>query len=221
MDYRSDFVTARTGPVRLPDGTELVLRPVVPDDKALFLAAFERLSPRSRYRRFFSALPRLSTALLARLTEVDYHHHFAWLAVVEEQAGPAAVGVSRFIRLDDDPAAADVAVTVIDPYQRRGIGRLLLQALVLQAVEQGVTRFVGLVLVDNAPMQAVLRQAGARLHHEDAGTLRFELDVPAAAADLEDCPLYRVLRALARGEATLSRRELRWLPPLPWTRAAS
>ncbi|HEY3237953.1 MAG TPA: GNAT family N-acetyltransferase, partial [Acidimicrobiia bacterium] len=159
MDDRSDFVMARTGPVRLPDWTELVLRPVVPDDKALFLAAFERLSPQSRYRRFFSPLPRLSTALLTYLTEVDHHHHSAWLAVVEEETGPAVVGVSRAVRLDD-PSAAEVAVTVIDPYQRRGIGRLLLGTLVLEAVEQGVTRLVGLVLADNAPMQAVLRRAG-------------------------------------------------------------
>lgn len=219
MDDPSDFVTARTGPVVLADGTELVLRPVIPDDKALFLAAFERLSPQSRCRRFFSPIPHLSAALLTYLTEVDHHHHSAWLAVVEEETGPAVVGVSRATRLDD-PHTAEVAVTVIDPYQRRGIGRLLLGTLVLEAVEQGVSRFVGLVPADNAAMQTVLRRAGARLY-EDAGTLRFEIDVPAAASELRDCPLYAVLRALARGEATLSRRELGWLSPRRWRRAAS
>ncbi|MGH8992096.1 MAG: GNAT family N-acetyltransferase [Acidimicrobiia bacterium] len=213
MDERSDFVMARTGPVRLPDGTELVLRPVVPDDKELFLAAFERLSPLSRYRRFLSPLPRLSPAFLNYLTEVDHLHHTAWLAVVEEAAGPAAVGVSRAIRLDD-PRGAEIAVTVIDPYQRRGIGRVLLGTLVLEAVETGVSRFVGLVLADNRPMVAVLRRVGARFYPEEVGTLRAELDVPTAAVKLEEHPVYDVMRALARGEATLSRQELGWMPPL-------
>ncbi|MGH8974190.1 MAG: GNAT family N-acetyltransferase [Acidimicrobiia bacterium] len=220
VEERRHFVAARTGPVQLADGTELVLRPVVPDDKALFRAAFERLSPLSRYRRFLSPLPRLNPALLAYLTDVDHRLHAAWVAVVAEEAGPAAVGVARAIRLDD-PRGAEVAITVIDHYQRRGIGRLLLATLVLEAVEQGVIRFVGLVLADNDPMRAVLRRAGARLYPEEVGTLRFEMDVPAAAGDLKDCPLYHVLRSLARGEAALSRQELGWRPPLPHTRAAS
>lgn len=220
MDDRSDFLRARTGPVRLPDGTELVLRPVVPDDKALFLAAFERLSPLSRYRRFLSPLPRLSSALLDYLTEVDHHRHTAWLAVAEERAGPAAVGVARAIRLDD-PRGAEIAVTVIDPYQRRGVGRLLLGTLVLEAAEAKVSRFVGLVLADNAPMLAVLRRVGARFYPEEVGTLRVELDVPTAAAKLEEHPVYEVMRALARGEAALSRQELGWRPPLRWERTAS
>jgi RimJ/RimL family protein N-acetyltransferase len=217
LQDRSGFVAARTGPVRLADGTHLVFRPVVPEDKALFLAAFERLSPLSRYRRFLSPLPRLNAALLSHLTEVDHRVHSAWVAVVHEDSETAAVGVARAIRLDD-PRGAEVAITVIDPYQGRGIGRLLLATLVLEAAEQGVTRFVGLVLADNAPMQAVLRRAGARLYPEEVGTYRFEVDVPAAAGDLTRCPLYQVLRSLARGEARLSRQELGWLPPLPPTR---
>ncbi len=185
MDDRSDFVTARTRPVRLPDGTELVLRPVVPDDKALFLTAWDRLSAQSRYLRFFSPMPRLGSALLTYLTEVDHHQHTAWLALAEEESGRAAVGACRAIRLED-PDTAEVAVTVIDAYQRRGIGRLLLATLVLEAVDQGITRFVGLVLADNPAMHAVLRRAGARLHYEDAGTMRFELDVRAVAGALRD-----------------------------------
>jgi RimJ/RimL family protein N-acetyltransferase len=187
LEQRTRFVAARTGRVRLADGTELVLRPVVPDDKALFLAAFERLSPLSRYRRFLSPLPNLNPALLAYLTEVDHRLHCAWVAVVEEEAGPAAVGAARAIRLDD-PRTAEMAITVIDDYQRRGIGSLLLAVLVRDALEQGVTRFVGLVLADNIPMRALLRRAGARFHPEGAGTLGFEVDLPPAG---DHRPLHR------------------------------
>lgn len=220
MDVHSDFVTARTGPVRLADGTVIVIRPVLPEDKELFLAAFERLSPLSRYRRFLSPLPRLSPKLLSYLTEVDHGQHTAWLAIVAEPGGEAAVGVARAIRLDD-PRGAEIAVTVIDQYQGQGIGRLLLGTLVLEAAEQGITRFVGLVLADNVPMQAVLRRVGARFYPEEAGTLRVELDVPAAAANLESHPVYGVLRALARGEARLTPQELGWRPPLNRGWAAS
>lgn len=205
------FISARTSEVYLGDGTRLVLRPVLPSDKDLLAEAFERLSPESRYRRFFTPTPRLTEAVLTYLTEIDYVNHFAWLALAEEDGHPVAVGTARYIRLDD-PEAAEAAVTVIDPYQGRGIGTLLLDALVLEALESGIRRFVGDVLFENLPMRAVLRQAGARLRPGDCGSLRFELDLPARSEELESSPLYGVLRALARGEADLHE-DKSWVSP--------
>jgi RimJ/RimL family protein N-acetyltransferase len=200
------FVTARTTHVHLRDGTEVVLRPIVPEDKELLVAAFERLSPESRYRRFFTPVTELKPAILEFLTEIDYVNHFAWAAMATENGEEVGVGVARYVRLED-PQAAEAAITVIDPYQGRGLGSLLLEALALEALEQGVRRLEGEVLEENEGMQSVLRRAGARFRAEGAGVLRFEVDLPDKAEELPSSPLSEVLRAVARGEAALYERE--------------
>jgi RimJ/RimL family protein N-acetyltransferase len=208
----TSFISARTSMVELADGTRLVVRPILPCDKDLLVDAFERLSPESRYRRFFSPLTRLNESLLAYFTEIDYVNHFAWVALADEDTQPRAVGVSRYVRLSD-PEAAEAAVAVVDPYQGHGIGTMLLDALVLEALENGIKRFEGLVLAENQTMRAVLRHAGARMSPDGSGTLRFDLDLPARREQLRTSPLYDVLRTLARGEADLYERECcPWAP---------
>lgn len=190
-----------------------MLRPAVPEDRALLVEAFERLSPESRYRRFFAPLQTMSGPLLDALTAVDSVDHFAWAALAAEpepDGRPAGVGVSRYVRLAD-PAAAEMAVTVVDDWQGRGLGRILLDALVLEALENGITRLEGDVLVENRPMQELLRQTGARFQPEGNGVLRFSIDLPARGEALRADPFGPVLRALAKGEASLYQDE-----PCPW-----
>ena len=166
------WLAARTSEVTLRDGSVVLVRPGGPGDRALLVEEFERLSPESRYRRFFAPLKTLPDRLLDVLTSIDYVDHFAWAALARGEDGRFhGVGVSRYVRLPD-PAAADAAVTVVDDWQGRGLGRVLLDALVLEALENGITRFEGEVLVDNLPMQALLRKTGARLRPEGAGVLR-------------------------------------------------
>jgi RimJ/RimL family protein N-acetyltransferase len=162
----------------------IVLRPFRPGDGDLLVAGFERLSPESRYRRFLAPMPRLSPSLLAFLTEVDGLDHCAWAALAEEDGEMVGVGVARFVRLADREAA-DVAVTVIDAYQGRGIGARLLDALVLEALEHGITRFEGLLLAENLPARRMLARAGARFERDGGAVLRFTLDLAARARELE------------------------------------
>jgi len=196
---QATFIAARTRSVVLPDGTPLLVRPILPDDKLMLLRAFDRLSPESRYARFFSPMPRLSAPLLDYFTEVDYDNHFAWVALAREANENVGVGVARYVRLPDS-SVAEAAVTVVDPYQRRGIGGFLLDALILEALAHGIYRFEGLVLVGNTSMIAVLLRAGARLTRDGPGMLRFEIDLPARSRELRLSPVYDVLRAFARGE---------------------
>ncbi|HUR75745.1 MAG TPA: GNAT family N-acetyltransferase [Sporichthya sp.] len=212
QDLASTPVAARrSADVTLADGTRLLLRPIVPSDKDLLREAFERLSPRSRYRRFFAPMNGLSSSMLRMMTEVDYTNQFAWVALACEDERTQLVGVARFVRLAD-PRAADVALVVVDPYQGRGIGTLLLDALVLEALRGGICRLEGMVLADNVPMRTVLADAEARFSRDDEpGTVHFEIDLPARAVELREHPLGDVLRRLARGEAELYRAE-----PCPW-----
>jgi GNAT superfamily N-acetyltransferase len=162
--------------------TGIVLRPFGRGDGDLLVAGFGQLSPQSRYRRFLAPVPRLSSSLLGSLTDVDGVDHCAWAALVEEDGEMRGVGIARFVRLAD-PGAADAAVTVIDAYQGRGIGGQLLDALMVEARERGITRFEGLLLAENVPCRRMLARVGARFER-DGALLRFTLDLPARAREL-------------------------------------
>lgn len=195
-----EFIRRRTTEAILSDGTRVILRPLVPDDGQRILEGFARMSPESRYRRFMSPVDELTPEMLRKLVEVDYVDHFAWAALAKDEPGQPGIGVARYIRSRDDPEVAEAAVTVIDEYQHRGLGTLLLGALGATALEHGIRRFRGFVLEENASIREILEEAGARMSHDGAGVLRAEIDLPFGN-DLRSTSAYRALRALARGRA--------------------
>lgn len=197
-----EFVARRTATFSLPDDTRVRLRPIVPGDKAILLELFGKLSATSRYRRFMTPLEELDDGMLRHLTELDYVNHFAWLALLEDQPGQPGVGVAQYVRFDDEPEVGEAAVAVIDEYQRRGIGTLLLEALGAVALENGIRTLRGYVLDENRDMRQVVEAIGARLVHEAPGVLRVDVDVTARAEQLRGTPLGDALRALARGETS-------------------
>jgi GNAT superfamily N-acetyltransferase len=203
-----DFIKRRTTEAELLDGTRVRIRPIVPEDKERMVAAFERLSPESRYRRFLSPIEELTPDLLRTLTEIDYVDHFAWAALLAEEPGEPGIGVARYVRLPEEPDVAEAAVTVVDEYQGRGLGTLLIQALGAVALEHGIRRFRGVILADNRQIRELLEPMGAVLHFDSGGVLSVDVDLPQQAEGMKDSPAYRVFRALARGEA--SDAVLRW-----------
>lgn len=194
----SAFVDRHTTTLTLRDGTPVMLRPIVPEDKADLLDGFERLSPDSRYRRFMTSTGKLDDRVLRYLTEIDYVDHFAWVAFDAGAPGRPGVGVSRYVRLRGEPAVAEAAVTVVDDWHHRGLGRLLLEALVPVALENGITTFRGYLLVENHPMAELLRSIGARLSVDEPGVLRMDLALPGVDKELAGTPLYEALRGVAR-----------------------
>ena len=143
--------------VRLRDGSELRVRGVRPDDKAALATGFERLSPESRYRRFFSPLKRLTESDLRYLTEVDHIDHEALIAISAEGE---PVGVARYVR-GEHPAEAEVAVTIVDDWQGRGAATALLERLVERARANGIERFLAVVLEENADAIELFRSLAA------------------------------------------------------------
>lgn len=189
----------------LRDGSRVTLRLVRPDDKALLRRGFERLSPESRYRRFLSAKTELSDAELVYLTEVDGHDHFAMGAVTEDADGhEEGVAIGRFIRSRTDPRAAEVAVAVVDDWQRKGLGTLLLLRLVAAARERGIERFAGQVLASNQAIRDVLAQLPSVRTRERDHELAVEVDLPdvpfdAPGQDERAARAGRLLGLVARG----------------------
>jgi GNAT superfamily N-acetyltransferase len=196
----TDFIERRTTVVTLRDGSRVTIRPVIPDDKDRFVDGFARLSPRSRYRRFMAPLSELTPDMLVHFTEVDYVDHFAYVALLHDEPGTPGAGVARYVRLADEPDVAEAAVTVIDEFQGRGLGTILLEALGEVALENGIRGFRGYLLVENKPMLDLLEQMGARAALDSPGLYRVEVDLPARAGEDRASPLHEVFRALARGE---------------------
>ncbi|MFV2038825.1 MAG: N-acetyltransferase family protein [Acidimicrobiales bacterium] len=193
------------GILTLPDGAEIRIRQVDGSDRAALLAGFDRLSPESRFLRFFSGVPRMPDEVLDRLTDVDQHRHVALGVFDPSRASDVGssdglgIGVGRYFVSQDDPTVAEAAVAVIDEYQGRGIGTLLLQSLVVFARERGIRTFTADVLAENARMAAVFDTLGGTPVPEASNLqeVRFEVDVPAAAEPLKATTGYKVMRELA------------------------
>jgi GNAT superfamily N-acetyltransferase len=192
-DDRRWVVVDPAGRLRLADGTDLALRPLRPGDGAVLAAGFERLSNRSRYRRFLTPMPRLTDSMLAFLTSVDGFNHRAWGAMVDEPGGPIGAGIVRWVRGRKDPTVADVAVTVIDDYQGRGLGGLLLDVAVLDAFAHGVECFEGVVLGENISSRRMLARGGARLAPDGGGVMTFTLPLRPRVERLRHSPLPSIL----------------------------
>ncbi|MEA2373905.1 MAG: hypothetical protein QOD53_368 [Thermoleophilaceae bacterium] len=140
----------------------MVIRAIRPADKRMLAKGHELLSEESRRRRFLGAKPRLSSAELRYLTEVDGERHFALVAVLAERLDHI-VGVARFVRLPGDDAVADAAIVVGDLYQRRGLGKRLALGLADAARARGVKRFSATMLSDNPAALALMRTLSQRL----------------------------------------------------------
>jgi RimJ/RimL family protein N-acetyltransferase len=164
---------------RLTDETSVLVRPIRPSDKPRLVEGLRRLSAESVHSRFLSPKPRFAASELVYLTEVDGHNHVAFVALLADDPS-RLVAVGRYIRLADDPDAAEVAITVGDAWQRMGLGRRLGALLAESAQRNGVKRFTATMLADNVAAHRLLAAMTERLDTEHHGAVD-ELSVPLAA----------------------------------------
>ena len=158
---------------RLADGTHLQFRPIRATDGDGMTVFHESLSPRSVYRRFFFAHPRLSPGEVERFTHVDYVDRMAYVVIDADRI----VGVGRYERLEGTDEA-EVAFVVTDRYQRRGIGALLLDHLAEVARGHGIGRFMAQTLSENRDMLGVFLSSGFPVATSSEGgtvTVRFPI----------------------------------------------
>ena len=167
-------------PFRLTSGRVAYIRPVRPDDRARFVAAFELLSEQSRYLRFFSCKNALTDAELDYFTCVDGVTHVAYGAVDEHGRGLA---VGRYVVLAEEPDVAEVAVTVLDEIQGQGLGHALIERLVQDARQAGLRALRFWVHSTNSAMVHLLRGLGARLSGRDGPAQSYDLDVAGVDSD--------------------------------------
>ena len=165
--------TAEGTPAVLRDGSTVLIRQVRAADAPLLADGFARLSARSRQMRFLGPKKTLSAAELRYLTDVDHHDHEAIGAL--SPADGRGVGIARYIRDPDDPRAGEIAVTIADDWQGRGLGTELLARLTDRAQQAGIGRFTATVSADNAAMPRLLWKMGAELTGRSRGTVDYEV----------------------------------------------
>lgn len=144
------------------NNTAFPVRRVRPDDVQRELALFDTMSPRTRHFRFLHSISALSGDMLRRFTQVDFNRDMA-LAAIDRAGTPdeAFVGVARYFRETD--LRAEFAIAISDAWHRRGLGRLLMTALIDQARQHGVRELVGYIHRTNAPMTALMRALDFKL----------------------------------------------------------
>ena len=199
---RLDEVDRRLDPeqqsVTLRDGSRVLLRRIAPSDSEALAQTYERLSTRSRERRFLSAPPQLSPEDLRYLTEVDGRRHDALVAF--DVGTGELVGEARYVREPGRRDTGEVAVVVADDRQGRGIATALLLELTNRARRQGLRRYTAIVSIDNEIVLDALSALGGEPTPAGDGQVTLEFDFPAEGLS------ERLLAALswsARGQLRL------------------
>ena len=145
----------------LLDGELVDFRPVRQDDRGTIQNGMSALSSQSRRFRFFTPILRLSDAQLSNFTEIDQHDHVAWIALAHDGPEHQALGIARFIRIQYNPGIAEFAMVVIDSYQKRGLGTILLAVLYHIASIKGINILRSFILAENTAMSNWLGRLGA------------------------------------------------------------
>lgn len=160
----------------LRDGRRMEIRALAPDDRSALLAAVDRTSTESLYRRFFSARRRFSERETAYFLNVDFKNHVALVAVVDEDGRQTIIAGGRYIAIG--PGKAELAFAVVDAYQGQGIGSALLRHLAAIARAGDVRQFTAEVLAENTPMLKVFTRSGLCVRtRTESGVVHVEADL--------------------------------------------
>jgi len=157
--YPAELVT----PWQLRDGTDVVIRPIQPEDGTMEQAFVQSLSAQSKYLRFMQNLDELTPAMLARFTQIDYDREMALVVVIDDGTPRARmIGVARYVS-NPDRHSCEFGLTVSDEYQRQGIGRELMRRLMAVGRDRGIDVMEGEVLSKNTKMLALCERLGFRI----------------------------------------------------------
>ena len=179
------FPSALIDRLRLSNGREVVLRPVLEFDAAAEQDFFSHaLSPTSRLRRFHVGLHEVPPSMLRAMTQVDHDDHVAIVAegfADGDDDAPAIVADARYVRAARGSPCeeAEFAIAVADDWQGLGLGRTLMQRLSRHAARRGIRRLVGDVMTGNTAMFSLVVALGGRLEvsPEGPGVTRARFDL--------------------------------------------
>ncbi len=153
--YPNDLVKFQ----QLADGTNILIRPIRPEDAEMEQEFVRNLSKESRYMRFMQSLRELTPDMLVRFTQIDYDREVAFLALVREEGVEVEIGVCRYA-LNPDRHSCEFALVIADAWQNRGLGGLLMQILIDVARNKNLSSIIGEVLAENTGMLRLMQRLG-------------------------------------------------------------
>ncbi|MGA7980015.1 MAG: bifunctional acetate--CoA ligase family protein/GNAT family N-acetyltransferase [Chromatiaceae bacterium] len=151
--------------VQLPNGTDLVIRPIRPEDAQMSQDFVRGLSEQTKYFRYMQAIKELTPEMLVRFTQIDYDRELALLGVVEQADGEVEVGVARYMSRPGGDHC-EFAIVVADEWRNRGIGARLMRSLMQNARQRGLRIMEGEVLTANTRMLALVQSLGFRVERD-------------------------------------------------------
>lgn len=140
-------------------GEVVTIRPIRITDTDMEAAFIRRLSPQTKRYRFLGGVKELSTIEVSRLCDVDGRHSMAFVATIRDHGRETEIGVSRYAP-NSRSDVREIAVTVADDWQRKGLGTMLMKLLIQSARSSGVKHLYSIDIADNAGMRALAEDLG-------------------------------------------------------------
>lgn len=147
---------------QLPNGVDVIIRPIRPEDADLTQAFVHSLSEETKYFRYMDAVRELSQAMLVRFTQIDYDREMALLAVTIENGKEVELGVARYA-INSDGESCEFAVVVSDHWQKQGIAHKLMDVLMDVARSKGLKKMDSEVLKSNGRMLKLAESLGFKV----------------------------------------------------------
>ena len=162
--------------VQLNDGTDIVIRPIRPEDAEIEAKFVREMSEESKYFRFMSTLRELSQEMLVRFTQIDYHNEMDLIAVKSNGASEEQIGVARYVT-NLDKTSCEFALAVSDKWQNKGIARKLMRNLLEVARDRDLEKMEGKVLSNNSKMLELMTSLNFQITNdpEDAAVKQVEV----------------------------------------------
>ena len=162
---------------RVKDNLEIKTRLLQKGDREILHEAFKKLSDKSKRLRFLSTPQKLSNKELDYLTNIDNKNHLAVCACIDENNTLTGIGVSRYIKLNNSPNKAEIAITIIDEYQKMGIGKVLIDEIIPHAKANGIDTFVANAFYFNNTILSIINQYEYTITSVEDGVLKIEIEL--------------------------------------------
>lgn len=167
----------KTTSISLKNGETVYLRMLLPSDRGALLDAFYKLSDETKRLRFFQVNEALSDKELDYLLNTDDTNHVAYCAYVLKNNKPKGIGVVRYIRSVKNPEMAEVAITIIDEYHGKGIGKELIKKITQHARKEGITTYVANAFYFNDIILKMISKFPYKITGSDDGILSIKVDI--------------------------------------------
>jgi acetyltransferase len=158
---------------QMADGTEIIIRPIRPEDADIEIRFVHDLSDESKYFRFMNSMQELTEIMVVRFTQIDYSREMALIAVTEEQGREIELGVTRYA-INPDGDTCEFALVVADNMQGKGLGQKLMVSLMEAARSKGLKIIEGEVLSNNHNMLKLMHRLDftVKASEEDSGIMK-------------------------------------------------